>query len=137
MADMGEASEFTVLTSLLASDEYADITAAIIANDNITIFAPTDAAFAAIDNGAGLTQEQISTVLTYHAADARVFSYNLVVGQDIIMLNGQTVKVTSIADDLIVLEDTTDVDAGVIEVNVHGSNGVIHVVNKVLIPSLN
>ena len=52
------------------------------------------------------------------------------------MLNGQTFKVESILDDLIVLEDKTDDHAGVIEVNVHGSNGVIHVVNKVLIPEL-
>jgi len=137
MADMGEASEFTVLTSLLASDEFADITAAIIANDNITIFAPTDAAFAAIDNGAGLTPEQISTVLTYHAADARVFKADLVEGQNIIMLNGQTVKVSAIIDNLVSLEDKSGADDAILqEVNVHGSNGVIHVVDKVLIPEL-
>ncbi len=136
MADMGEASEFTVLTSLLASDEYADITQAIINADNITVFAPTDAAFAEVNNGAGLTQEQISTILTYHAAGARVFSYNLVQGQEVIMLNGQTLKVSSISGEAIVLEDKTDDGANVIEVNVHGSNGVIHVVDKVLLPEL-
>ncbi len=136
MADMGEASEFTVLTSLLASDEYADITQAIIDADNITVFAPTDAAFAEVNNGAGLTQEQISTILTYHAAGARVFSYNLVQGQEVIMLNGQTLKVSSISGEAIVLEDKTDDGANVIEVNVHGSNGVIHVVDKVLLPEL-
>ncbi|MEL4455875.1 fasciclin domain-containing protein [Lutimonas vermicola] len=136
MADMGEASEFTVLTSLLASDEYADITQDIIDADNITVFAPTDAAFAEVNNGAGLTQEQISTILTYHAAGARVFSYNLVQGQEVIMLNGQTLKVSSISGEAIVLEDKTDDSANVIEVNVHGSNGVIHVVDKVLLPEL-
>jgi transforming growth factor-beta-induced protein len=136
MADMGEASEFTVLTSLLASDEYADITQAIIDADNITVFAPTDAAFAEVDNGAGLTQEQISTILTYHAAGARVFSYDLVQGQNVIMLNGQTLKVSSISGEAIVLEDKTDDGANVLEVNVHGSNGVIHVVDKVLLPEL-
>ena len=138
MADMGEASEFTVLTSLLASDEYADITQALIDAENVTVFAPTDDAFADIAEVIPtLTEEQISTILTYHAAGARVFSYNLVEGQEIIMLNGQTLKVVSILDDLIVLEDKTDTSAGVIEVNVHGSNGVIHVVNKVLLPELN
>ena len=136
LADNGEASEFTVLTSLLASDEFADITQAIIDAENITIFAPTDDAFAEVDNGAGLTEEQISTILTYHAAGARVFSYNLVAGQEVIMLNGQTLKVKSIDGEAITLEDTTDDNAGVIEVNVHGSNGVIHVVDKVLIPEL-
>ena len=136
LADNGEASEFTVLTSLLASEEYADITQAIIDEENITIFAPTDAAFAEVDNGAGLSPEQISTILTYHAAGARVFSYNLVQGQDVIMLNGQTIKVVSIDGEAIAIEDKTDDNANVLEVNIHGSNGVIHVVDKVLLPEL-
>ncbi len=47
---------------------------------NVTVFAPTDAAFAEIDNGAGLTVAQISEVLTYHAALGRVFSSSLNAG---------------------------------------------------------
>jgi transforming growth factor-beta-induced protein len=137
MADMGEASEFTVLTSLLASEAYADITAAIIAAENITVFAPTDAAFAAIaDVIPTLSESQITTILTYHAAGARVFSYDLVQGQNVIMLNGQTLKVASINGETITLEDKTSDSANVLEVNVHGSNGVIHVVDKVLLPEL-
>lgn len=136
LADNGEASEFTVLTSLLASEEFADITQAIIDAENITVFAPTDAAFAEVDNGAGLTEDQISTILTYHAIGARVFSYNLVEGQVVPTLNTQTLKVASINGEDITLEDKTDDPANVIEVNVHGSNGVIHVVDKVLIPEL-
>jgi len=137
MADMGEESEFTVLTSLLASNAYADVTQALIDAENVTVFAPTDAAFGEIaDLILTLTEDQISTVLTYHAAGARVFSYNLVEGQDVIMLNGQTLKVKSINGEAITLEDKTDDNADVLEVNVHGSNGVIHVVNKVLLPEL-
>lgn len=137
MADMGEASEFTVLTSLLASDAYADITQAIIDADNITVFAPTDAAFDEIaDVIPTLTEDQISSILTYHAAGARVFSYDLVQGQDVITLNGQTLKVASISGEAVTLEDKTDDPANVLEVNVHGSNGVIHVVDKVLLPEL-
>ena len=138
LADQGEDSEFTVLTSLLASDEYSDITQALIDAENVTVFAPTDAAFADIaDLIPNLTEDEISTILTYHAAGARVFSYNLVEGQEVIMLNGQTLKVKSIIDDLIVLEDKSGGDdAIVVEVNVHGSNGVIHAVDKVLIPTL-
>jgi transforming growth factor-beta-induced protein len=137
LADMGDDSEFTVLVSLLASDTYADITTALKNAANVTVFAPTDAAFGAIsDIIDGLTEEQIRTVLTYHAAPARVFSSNLVEGQVIGMLNGQTLKVKSIIDALIVLEDKTDENAILEEVNIHGSNGVIHVVDKVLIPTL-
>ena len=138
LADQGDDSQFTVLTSLLASEDYADITQAIINAENITVFAPTDAAFEAIaDVVGGLTQEQIRTVLTYHAAGARVFSYNLVDGQEVIMLNGQTVKITFLGGDAILIEDKSGgEDALVMEANVHGSNGVIHVVDKVLIPNL-
>jgi len=137
MADMGEASEFTVLTSLLASEAYAGITQAIIDADNITVFAPTDAAFGEIaDVIPTLTEEQISAILTYHAAGARVFSYDLVQGQNVITLNGQTLKVASISGEAITLEDKTDDPANVLEVNVHGSNGVIHVIDKVLLPEL-
>jgi len=137
LADNGDASEFTVLVSLLASETYADITAAIIAAENITVFAPTDAAFEAIaDVIPTLSETQIRTILTYHAAGARVFSYDLVQGQNVIMLNGQTLKVASINGETITLEDKTSDNANVVEVNVHGSNGVIHVVDKVLLPEL-
>lgn len=136
LAASDEGAEFTVLTSLLASDAYAGITQALIDAENVTVFAPTDAAFGDIaDVIPTLTEAQISTILTYHAAGARVFSYNLVEGQEVIMLNGQTLKVASINGEAITLEDTTG-NASVLEVNVHGSNGVIHVVNKVLIPEL-
>ena len=137
LADMGDDSEFTVLVSLLASDTYADITTALKEASNVTVFAPTDEAFGKIaDVVAGLTEEQIRTVLTYHAAPARVFSTDLVEGQVIGMLNGQTLMVKAIIDALVVLEDKTAENAMVVEVNIQGSNGVIHVVDKVLIPEL-
>ncbi|SNR63870.1 Uncaracterized surface protein containing fasciclin (FAS1) repeats [Lutibacter agarilyticus] len=137
LSDMGDDSEFTVLVSLLASDTYSDVTAALKAAENVTVFAPTDAAFGEIsDLIATLTEEQIRTVLTYHAAPARVFSTDLVEGQVIGMLNGQTLKIKSIIDALIVIEDKTEDNAILNEVNIHGSNGVIHVVDKVLIPAL-
>lgn len=137
LADSGEASEFTVLVSLLTDPAYSDIADAIIAEPNITVFAPTDAAFAAIADIIGtLTEEQIRSVLTYHAAGARVFAEDLNEGDNITMLNMQDVRVKSIIDDLIVLEDKSDEDAIVIIKNVHGSNGVIHAIDKVLIPNL-
>jgi len=137
LADMGEASEFTVLTSLLANDAYADITQALIDAENVTVFAPTDAAFAEIaDVIPTLTEAQISDILTYHAAGLRAFSYDLVEGQLVPMLNGQTIKINSISGEAITIEDKTDDNANVLEVNVHGSNGVIHVIDKVLLPVL-
>jgi len=137
MADMGEDSQFTILVSLLASEEFADVTAAIKAADNITVFAPTDSAFEAIaDVLPTLTEAQIRSVLQYHAVGARVFSTDLVNGQVVPTLNTQTLKV-NIANGAVTLTDKSGGDdANVIQVNVHGSNGVIHVVDKVLLPNL-
>ncbi len=133
-----EGADFTVLVSLLASDEYSDIADAIIAQDNVTIFAPNDAAFAEIaDVLPTLSEAQIESVLKYHAAGARVFAEDLNEGDNITMLNLQDVRVKSIIDDLIVLEDKSGGDdAIVIQKNIHGSNGVIHAIDKVLLPNL-
>lgn len=135
MSEMTENAEFTVLVSLLASPDYSDIFDALTSAENVTVFAPTDAAFAEIDNGAGLSVEDISTVLTYHATLGRVFSSSLSEGQTIGMLNQQSITVQSISGEDIALKDSTDDNANVLEVNVHGSNGVIHVIDKVLIPT--
>jgi len=137
LADMGDDSEFTVLVSLLASDTYSDIATALKDAENVTVFAPTDAAFGEISEVIPtLTVDQIKKVLTYHAAPARVFSTELVDGQVIGMLSGETVKV-NISDSGVTLTDKSGAaDAKIIQVNVHGSNGVIHVVDKVLIPTL-
>ncbi|MGB5394063.1 MAG: fasciclin domain-containing protein, partial [Lutimonas sp.] len=135
LANSGDASEFTVLVSLLTNPAYADITEAIKDADNITVFAPTDAAFAEISAVIPtLTEEQIATVLRYHATNGRVFSTQLVNNQVIPMLSGQNTRVR-ITDGAVALQDLSGGrNANVVEVNVHGSNGVIHVIDKVLLP---
>lgn len=132
-----ETPEFTVLVSLLSNEAYSDITEAIIAAENITIFAPTDAAFAAIEDVLPtLSTDQVKNILKYHAAGARVFSTDLVDGQTIITLNTETLKVNIDSNGASLTDKSGEEDANIIEVNVHGSNGVIHVIDKVLLPTL-
>ena len=129
--------EFTVLVSLLSNPAYAEITEAIIDAENITIFAPTDAAFEDIATVLPtLTEDQVEDILLYHAAGARVFSTDLVDGQTVITLNTETLKVNIDANGASLTDKSGGEDANIIEVNVHGSNGVIHVIDKVLIPTL-
>lgn len=137
LAEAEENQQFTVLVSLLTDPAYSDIADAIIAEDDITVFAPTDAAFAEIaDLIPTLSEAQISNILTYHAAGARVFSSDLNEGDNLTMLNLQDINVKTINGETIILQDKSADETNVIEVNVHGSNGVIHVVDKVLIPNL-
>jgi transforming growth factor-beta-induced protein len=129
-------AEFTVLVSLLTSPAYSAITDAIIASDNITIFAPTDAAFAEISTVIPtLSEAQISNVLLYHAVGSREFSTDLSDGQIVQTLNTMDTLTVNIGAG-VTLTDTTADPANITEVNIQGSNGVIHVIDKVLLPTL-
>lgn len=137
LANNGTASQFTVLVSLLSNPAYASVTAAIKAASNITVFAPTDAAFAEISGVIPtLTQAQITNILQYHAVGGRIFSSQLVNNQVVPMLNGQNTTVKISGSTVELMDKSGGRNAKVIEVNVHGSNGVIHVIDKVLLPAL-
>ena len=137
LADNGDDSEFTVLVSLLTSDALSSVLDALVNAENVTVFAPTDAAFDAIkDVVPTLNESQLINILKYHAASARVFSSDLQNGQVIPMLNGETVKVMINGNMVSLMDKSGGADAMVTEVNIHGTNGVIHVVDKVLIPTL-
>jgi transforming growth factor-beta-induced protein len=103
---------------------------------SFTVFAPTDAAFAEISNiTSTLSAAQISSVLTYHVIADRIYSTDLANGAAPATVNGETLTV-NIGEDGVSLTDAGDDDASVIQVNVNGTNGVIHVIDKVLIPTL-
>jgi transforming growth factor-beta-induced protein len=94
----------------------------------LTVFAPTDDAFAALPAGTveGLSTEELAAVLTYHVVPAEVLSTDLVAG-DVTTLNGASVTVD--------LTDGVKVnDAKVVAADIVTTNGVIHVIDKVLLP---
>ena len=99
------------------------------------MFAPTDAAFGEISAVIPtLTEDQIRAVLTYHATNGRVFSTQLVNNQVIPMLSGQN-TIVRITGGAAALQDLSGGrNANITQVNIHGSNGVIHVIDKVLLP---
>lgn len=132
-------AEFTTLVSLLSDINQVDILAALDNEEGtFTVFAPTDAAFAEIAAVTGtLSAAQISKVLTYHVIASRVYSTDLADGIEPATVNGETLKV-NINDGAVTLsdKDMNNMDATVVQVNVNGINGVIHVIDKVLIPTL-
>jgi len=101
----------------------------------LTVFAPTNDAFAAIESTvAGLTPTQLSTVLTYHVLGSQVLAADIPFGTPVTTLSGQDITINAGTPPTIT--DTTATPASIVATDVRASNGVIHVVGKVLIPSL-
>ena len=97
-----------------------------------TVFAPTDAAFAKVPKKTLATlaanPEQLKAVLLYHVAKGELRAKKVVKRSSIKTLNGARVKVK-------VRRGSVKVNnARILKTNVDASNGVIHVINRVLIP---
>ena len=110
-----------------------------------TVFAPTNAAFADLLNALGdnfnsladfdTAEEKalLATVLTYHVvAGAAVASTDLQDHQAITTVQGESLF--AILSHGVQIRDKTDVDANVVIADVVASNGIVHVVDKVLLP---
>lgn len=102
-----------------------------------TVFAPLNSAFNDVSaTVASLTDEQLETVLTYHVLDVEVRSADITSGM-VQTVSGQSISITendgsvSIAD-----ADENNSDAIVLLTDVQGTNGVVHIINAVLIPQL-
>jgi transforming growth factor-beta-induced protein len=94
-----------------------------------TIFAPTNEAFeAALAANPGLTDEQITEILTYHVLAAEVLSTDLSDGQTATTLQGEDITVT-------IDGDTVQINnANVVAADLQGNNGVVHVIDSVILP---
>lgn len=132
-----ENAEFTTLVSLLTSPAQSGVLEALSGTGPFTVFAPTDAAFAEIAGVTStLTDAQISEVLKYHVVGAQVYSTDLENGLAPATLNTQTITI-NVGDGVTISDqDASNTDATVVSVNISGTNGVIHVIDKVLIPTL-
>jgi len=103
-----------------------------------TVFAPTNAAFTAIQSTvASLTPAQLSTVLTYHVLGTQVLSSQIPFGRPVATLaTPRTITITAgPAPAIASIADSTATPARITAVDIRASNGVIHVIEKVLIPS--
>lgn len=101
----------------------------------LTVFAPTNDAFAAIATTvAGLTPAELTTVLTYHVLDSQVLAADIPFGTPVTTLANQDITINAGTPPTI--SDTTATPASIVATDVRASNGVIHVIGKVLIPTL-
>jgi len=100
-----------------------------------TVFAPVDAAFAALPEGTVATlvkpesKQKLTSILTYHVLAGKVLSTDLTNGMVAKTVNGENVTI-HLKDGKVFVNE-----AEVVIADVHTSNGVIHAINKVLIPA--
>ncbi|PKR76735.1 Nex18 symbiotically induced protein [Halalkalibacillus sediminis] len=124
-----DAGDFTTLTAAL---EKAGLVETLKGDGPFTVFAPTDAAFETLLKELDITADELlarddlKDILLYHVVDGKIMSDSLEDGMKVKTLNGKKVKIS--------LDPTQVNDANVIMADVKSSNGVIHVIDKVLLP---
>ncbi len=117
--------------TLLAAAEAAGLAETLAEGGPFTVFAPTDQAFAALPPGlldAALSdRELLATILLYHVVPGRVRAADLTDGQIVTTAEGRPVRIT--------LQDGARINGtSIIATDVEASNGIIHVIDAVLLP---
>jgi len=124
--------QFETLAAALGA---ADLVDTLKGDGPFTVFAPTDAAFAALPAGTvenllkPENRDQLVAVLTYHVVSGRVTASDVVKLDSAKTVNGQAIAI-SVNDGSVRINDAT-----VIAADVAASNGVIHVIDTVILPN--
>ena len=122
-------------TLLEAAVIEADLVGALSGDGPFTVFAPTDAAVTALVTALDITPDQLlalpnlADILTYHVLGANVLSTDLMAEQTVTMLNGDDATVTSMGGTVMVNGVATVTTA-----DITTDNGVVHVIDAVLLP---
>lgn len=122
------AGSFNTLAKALQA---ADLVGALKGEGPFTVFAPTDKAFAKLPDGTLESllknKEKLQAVLKYHVVAGKVTSDEVVNLRSAKTLQGQRVHIRT-------CEGVRINNANVVKTDIHCSNGVIHVIDTVLIP---
>jgi uncharacterized surface protein with fasciclin (FAS1) repeats len=140
--DHGEMSKDIVETAM-AADDFETLVAAVKAAGLVetlqgegpfTVFAPTDAAFGDLPEGTVESlleeenKEKLQSILTYHVVPGAVMSSDLSGEMEVETVEGSTLTIDASGDGVMVG------DASVVQADIEASNGVIHVIDGVLMP---
>jgi transforming growth factor-beta-induced protein len=143
-AAMAEDVRMDIVDTAVSSGQFETLATALTAADLVetlkgdgpfTVFAPTDAAFAKLPAGTvdnllkAENVDQLTAVLTYHVVAGAVTADQVVTLSEAPTVNGQMVEIT-------VTEAGVMVDgANVVVTDIIASNGVIHVIDSVILPN--
>ena len=120
--------------TLVAAVEAADLVNTLKGDGPFTVFAPTDEAFAALPEGTvenllkPENKDQLVSVLTYHVVPGKIMSSDIA---------GTATMVESVQGSELDVDATDGVtvdDANVVTADIETDNGVIHVIDKVVLP---
>ena len=119
--------------TLVAAVKAADLVKTLKSEGPFTVFAPTDEAFAKLPKGTldsllkPENKKKLQDILTYHVIAAKVPAAKVASGK-VKMVNGKNIKVKVASGKVTVNK------ANVIKTDIMTSNGIIHVIDKVIIP---
>lgn len=121
--------------TLVAAVQAAELVDTLKGDGPFTVFAPTDEAFAKLPAGTvedllkPENKDKLIAVLTYHVVPGKVMSADIA---------GKKADVTSVQGDTIAVDATNGVkvdEASVVTADIETSNGVIHVIDSVILPA--
>jgi uncharacterized surface protein with fasciclin (FAS1) repeats len=133
------ASEESFSTLATAVDA-AGLAGTLSGDGPFTVFAPVNDAFAALPAGtvdtllAPENRAQLTSVLTYHVVPSKVLSSDLSDGMTVTTVQGQPLTL-GVQGDAVTLTDASGNTASVVQADVEAGNGVVHVIDHVLLPS--
>jgi uncharacterized surface protein with fasciclin (FAS1) repeats len=119
--------------TLVAAVQAADLVETLKGEGPFTVFAPTDEAFAALPEGTvenlllPENKDQLVAILTYHVVPGKVMSTDLTDDMEAATVQGSTVTID--LDNGVMVENATVTTA-----DIETSNGVIHVIDTVILP---
>ncbi len=140
---MNKADKMDIVETAVAAESFQTLVTAIKAAGLVetlkgegpfTVFAPTDEAFAALPEGTVENllkdKEKLTAVLTYHVVPGKVMASDVVKIDKAQTVNGQSVKV-KVKNDKVMIDN-----ANVVKTDIACSNGVIHVIDAVILPEM-
>lgn len=128
------ASNNPQLSTLVQALQAADLAGTLESGGPYTVFAPTNEAFEALPAGTldnllkPENKQKLQDILTYHVTSGSVMAADLSNGMKVSTLSEDEVEVKTEGDKVMIN------DANVTTPNVEASNGVVHVIDKVMLP---
>lgn len=122
-------------TTLAAALEAGDLIETLKSDGSFTVFAPTDEAFAKLPDGTiemlllPENKDKLVAILTYHVVPGEINAAQVVKLDSATTVNGSDVKI-SVHDENVFINDSR-----VVMTDIYASNGVIHVVDTVILPN--